>query len=58
MAHAVIIEDQNGDAIDAVYYCSDAHARDHSAYAGWNGCVAPSVDERCPSCGAAIPGEQ
>lgn len=38
MAHAVIIENADGEVVDVNYYCSDYCAQDDKHYAGWNGC--------------------
>ena len=56
--HVRMIEDVNGDAIDAVNYCSDACHRGHAgdAYAGWNGAHELEHTDYCASCGVAIPG--
>lgn len=58
MANVVLIDDERGDVVDAVYYCSDYCARSDEAYAGWYGCVLPPSATACPSCGEAIPGDE
>ena len=54
MANAVMVLDANGDAIDAVFYCSDSHAKTHPNYDGWNGCHElghgqPCAFDGCPN---------
>ena len=57
MAHLHFVEDQNGDVIDNIVYCSDSCHRNHSkTYNGWNGCHEISVSEPCASCGAMVMG--
>ena len=44
MAHLHFIEDQHGDVVDNIVYCSDSCHRNHSkTYNGWNGCHEISV---------------
>ena len=52
MAHLVIVE-QDGETVDAEYYCSDTCAKTSRHYAGWNGCV--EVDGGvCDACGEPL----
>jgi hypothetical protein len=55
MAHLVFIEDDKGDVIDHIVYCSDFCAKSHPDYAGWNGCHEIPFGERC-HCGQAVAG--
>lgn len=56
--HEMIIEDERGDAVDAVPFCSDACHRDYAgaAYAGWSGCHETEFTTFCAACGVVIPG--
>ena len=58
MAHIHIIEDEQGDAIDCNYFCSDLCNRIHSkeTYQGWYGCVELEFDDVCINCGNLIKG--
>ena len=48
MAHLHLIEDENGDVIDAKVYCSDlCHVLDNDNYQGWNGCSEISFSQPC-----------
>jgi len=52
MAHIHIIEDQNGDAIEHHYYCSDTCNQLDTGenYQGWHGCVELHAPENCKRC--------
>lgn len=52
--HIVWMEDEDGDATDARYYCSDYCARTDDHYAGWDGCHELDYCTPCESCGAWI----
>ena len=55
MGHQVLIEDANGELVDALPYCSDACASADPHYAGWYGCVEfPDGPEWCVGCGVLI----
>ena len=47
MAHAVLINDVHGDVVEAVFYCSDHHAKTHAGYAGWYGSVELDFGQGC-----------
>lgn len=51
-----VIEDEQGDAVAAEYFCSDScHRqwceREGLAYGGWFGCQESGVDQWCAECG-------
>ena len=54
--HQHIIEDEQGDAVDALYFCSDFCHRSHMGeeYQGWNGCVEVMGPAYCEECNAEI----
>ena len=57
--HIHCIEDEHGDVVDIVSYCSDYCHREGEGdkYRGWNGChEGADYDERCANCGDLIPG--
>jgi hypothetical protein len=54
MAHLVIVE-QDGETVDAEYYCSDTCAKTSRHYAGWNGCVEVEGGV-CDACGEVLEG--
>jgi hypothetical protein len=57
MAHLHFIEDQHGDIVDNIVFCSDYCHRDHIPnYKGWNGCHEISVSEPCANCGDTVSG--
>jgi len=58
MAHIHIIENEQGDAIDCNYFCSDSCNRTHSkeTYQGWYGCVEVEFDDVCINCGNLVKG--
>ena len=56
MAHAIIIEDSQGELVDVVAYCSDSCAKTSEHYAGWYGCYEPSFSTECPNCNQFIRG--
>jgi hypothetical protein len=53
MANAVLIEDTKGDLVEAEYFCSDFHAKSHSSYAGWYGCVELDFGQVCSAEGCS-----
>jgi hypothetical protein len=57
--HLHYIEDESGDLVDLVEFCSDACNRDWSgdAYQGWSGCHESEHTTYCRHCGTVIPGE-
>ena len=57
--HIHCIEDEHGDVVDIVSYCSDYchHEGEGDKYRGWNGChEGADYDEQCANCGDLIPG--
>lgn len=56
--HMHMIEDENGDTVDALYFCSDSCHRAHVGddYAGWAGCHESEYTTWCDHCGVVIPG--
>jgi len=56
--HMHFIEDESGDTIDALHFCSDSCHRDFtgSSYAGWSGCHESEFTRYCDACGVVIPG--
>lgn len=58
MAHIHIIKDEQGNAIDCNYFCSDSCNRIHSkeTYQGWYGCVELEFNDVCINCGNLIKG--
>jgi hypothetical protein len=57
--HLHYIEDESGDLVELVEFCSDACNRDHSgsAYQGWSGCHESEVTTYCANCGVVIAGQ-
>jgi hypothetical protein len=57
--HEHYIEDESGELVDVVAFCSDACNRDWSgeAYGGWSGCHETEFTVFCAQCGVAIPGQ-
>ena len=56
MANVVFIEDNNGDTIEANYYCSDFCAQTDDSYAGCYGSVETEHDTVCGCCRVKIVG--
>ena len=66
MAHIRQINDDTGDLVDLVYFCSDSCNRDWhpegitdqgvEPYGGWYGCHEIESDEICASCEDVIEG--
>lgn len=54
--HIVFHTDDQGDTIDASYYCCDPCARTDNDYAGWNGCHETEHRTYCENCGVVIGG--
>ena len=56
--HLHLIEDNTGDVVDHIEFCSDYCNRDHTGedYQLWNGCNESEFDTSCANCGAAIAG--
>ena len=49
--HAQWIEDNSGDIVDSIYYCSDHCHRSHAEnYGGWNGSNEVMAPEWCANC--------
>jgi hypothetical protein len=55
--HYILIEDADGNLTDALPHCSDACARTHPTYAGWNGAHETLTTEFCHACGVVIGGD-
>lgn len=55
--HAHYFEDDKGDLVDLIYFCSDSCHRDWceregETYGGWNGCQErPDYEVPCENCG-------
>lgn len=47
MAHAVQVENSQGELVEVHYYCSDFQAKSDPAYAGWYGSVELGVGQKC-----------
>lgn len=61
MAHLFPIEDQYGDLVDEVVFCSDwchqSWCRENGkTYGGWYGCQEISTTVPCASCGEKVQG--
>ena len=58
MAHLHYIEDETGDVVDHVVFCSDYCHKQHmdEKYRGWNGCNEISTTEPCVECGRTVEG--
>lgn len=57
MAHLGYIEDNQGDIIDLVIYCSDFCNKIHNKnYEGWNGCHELRISQPCECCGVIVEG--
>lgn len=61
MAHYYEIEDDTGNLVDLVVFCSDwchkSYCREHSlTYRGWNGCHENPYTVPCASCGETVAG--
>ena len=61
MAHLHLIEDDHGDVVDQIVFCSDfchqAHClREGIDYQGWFGCQEISITEPCANCEAEVQG--
>jgi hypothetical protein len=56
MAHFVYVNDDNGDLVDLIVYCSDYCARTDIAYDGWNGAHELEGCDECASCGDVLRG--
>jgi hypothetical protein len=54
--HEVYVEDENGELIDVLPYCSDACARTDENYAGWAGAHETEFTTWCMNCGVVIGG--
>jgi hypothetical protein len=58
--HEHIIEDENGNTVDSVRFCSDRchhdwHQQTDTPYEGWNGCHEGSdANEYCAQCGVIV----
>ena len=58
-AHLFLYEDEQGDVVDAEYFCSDWCHRQWCndtghEYAGWNGCHEVDAPRYCACCEAEI----
>jgi hypothetical protein len=57
MAHLGYIQDNQGDIIDLVIYCSDFCNKIHNNnYEGWNGCHELRISQPCECCGLIVEG--
>jgi hypothetical protein len=61
MAHYYEVEDDKGDLIDLVVFCSDfchqSYCRENGKeYGGWNGCHELEFTTPCESCGEQVHG--
>ena len=58
MAHLHFIEDDSGDVVDHLVFCSDYCHKQHmdEKYRGWNGCNEISTTEPCVECGRKVEG--
>jgi hypothetical protein len=58
MAHLHFIEDDSGDVVDHLVFCSDYCHYKHlgEKYRGWNGCNEISTTEPCVECGRKVEG--
>ena len=58
MAHLHFIEDDSGDVVDHLVFCSDYCHYKHMGekYRGWNGCNEISTTEPCVECGRKVEG--
>jgi hypothetical protein len=63
MANLHLIEDDSGDVVDYLVFCSDSCQQDYMAssvccydYNGWNGCNEISTSQPCENCGDIVPG--
>ena len=58
MAHLHFIEDDRGDVVDHLVFCSDYCHKQHmdEKYRGWNGCNEISTTEPCVECGRTVEG--
>jgi hypothetical protein len=55
MAHLGFQEDEQGDLVGLVYYCSDFCNREHNPdYGGWNGAHELDTREVCAACGVEV----
>lgn len=56
--HYHFIEDEKGDLIEVLEFCSDSCNREHNGedYAGWNGCHEAEFDTLCTNCRVEIKG--
>jgi hypothetical protein len=57
MAHLHFIEDEYGDVVDNIVFCSDFCHKEYTIdYKGWNGCNEISISEPCTNCGETVNG--
>ena len=58
MAHLHYVEDETGDVVDHLVFCSDYCHKQHmdEKYRGWNGCNEISTTEPCVECGSTVEG--
>lgn len=54
--HVYLWEDESGDVVDAVVFCSDGCHREYLRmrgirYGGWNGCYEMTAPQWCSNCG-------
>ena len=56
MCHASTIDDENGDIIDLVLFCSDYCNKEYNGgeYQGWYGCLELHNHEVCANCGEPL----
>jgi len=57
--HTHAIENERGDLVDLLTFCSDSchRAMTGAAYSGWDGCHETEHTTYCAACGVVIPGE-
>lgn len=55
--HEMIVEDERGDVVDLLPFCSDSCHRAYAGerYAGWNGANELEHTDYCAACGVVIP---
>ena len=58
MAHLHYVEDETGDVVDHLVFCSDYCHIQHmdEKYRGWNGCNEISTTQPCVECGSTVEG--
>lgn len=54
MASIIDIEDDKGELVERLYYCSDYHAQQNKNYAGFNGVHELHSNEYCDFCSKGL----